>query len=483
MKEKDDNKTFYITTPIFYPNAKLHMGHAYTTTLSDILARYHRLMGEEVYFLTGSDENAQKMVDAAYKAGKGPLEFLDEIVANFRSLFSTLNISFDQFIRTTDQKVHWPGAQKIWDALVASGDIYKKQYEGFYCVGHEAFVTEKDLVDGICPDHGTAPQFLQEENYFFRLSRYTDQIRDKIISDEFHIAPVTRKREFLSFLDEGLHDVSFSRPRKGDWPQGLGIPVPNDPSQVTNYVTALGYGQKGGQSNESNDGDLYKTFWPGDVHVMGKDILRFHAGIWPAMLLSAGLPLPKTLLVHGFITSQGKKMGKSLGNVIDPEELLSEYGTDAMRCFLARHISPFEDGDITRESFKDAYNADLANGLGNTAARIMQLAQTHLTEGFRPGPVEFPKEYTEALENFEVHKALEYVFAKLTALDHTITETVPFKLVKVDLEAGQKLIYALTQELYLVARLLNPFMPETSEKIKAAIKANVKPETLFPRKE
>ncbi|MBP7770382.1 MAG: methionine--tRNA ligase [Candidatus Pacebacteria bacterium] len=479
------DKKFYLTTPIFYPNAKLHLGHAYTTTVSDILVRYHRLAGDKAYFLTGSDENTQKMVDAARREGKEPLEFLDEIVAKFSSLFKELDISYDQFIRTTDQKAHWPGAQAIWNKLVEAGDIYKKEYEGLYCVGHEAFITEKDLIDGTCPDHGTAPEMLKEENYFFKLSRYTQDIKNKIESKELRIVPETREREILSLLNEGLQDVSFSRPRKADWPAGLGIPVPGDDTQVmyvwcdalSNYITALGYGR---------DDALYQEFWAGNeqrMHVIGKDILRFHAAIWPGMLLSAGLPLPKTLLVHGFITSGGKKMSKSLGNVIDPEELLAEYGTDAVRCFLARHISPFDDGDITREAFKDAYNADLANGLGNLASRIMTLAQTHLEQGTRPDVAGFPQEYTGAMEQFEINKAAEYVWSRIAMLDQKITETAPFKLVKTDPEAGKKIIFDLTQELYLVGRMLNPFMPKTSDIIKKAVIENKKPENLFPRKD
>ncbi len=470
---------FYLTTPIFYPNAKLHMGHAYTTTLCDILARYHRLKGEETYLLTGSDENTQKVVLAAKKEGKDPKTFLDEIVENFKKLFSSLNISYDQFIRTSDERIHWPGAIALWQKLVEAGDIYKKKYEGLYCVGHEAFITEKELLDGKCPDHGTTPELIREENYFFKLSRYTSAVKEKIESGELEIIPETRKNEILSLLNSGLEDVSFSRPRTS---ASVGIPVPNDDSQVmyvwcdalSNYITALGYGR--GE-------EMYKKFWPADVHVMGKDILRFHAAIWPAMLISAGLPLPKSLLVHGFITSGGKKMSKTLGNVIDPEELLAEYGTDAVRYYLARHISPFEDGDITQEHFKEAYNADLANGLGNVAARIMTLAQTHLAE---PATVEFvpyPKEWTSALESFEVNRAAEYVWDRIQALDKKITETEPFKLIKTDVEAGKRLIAELVRELAAIDLLLEPFVPETSKKIIEAIMANKKPETLFPRKD
>ena len=479
----EDKKPFYLTAPIFYPNAKLHMGHAYTTTLSDCIVRYHRdVLAEKTYFLTGSDENTQKMVDAAVKAGKEPLEFLNEIVEKFASLFRELNISYDQFIRTTDQKKHWPGAQFLWNKLVESGDIYKKQYEGLYCVGHEAFITEKELVDGKCPDHGTEPQFLKEENYFFKLSRYTDEIKKRIESEELRIVPSSRKAEILSLINEGLQDVSFSRPHRAEWPAGLGVPVPGDDSQVmyvwcdalSNYITALGYGR--------DDDALYREFWPG-MHVIGKDILRFHAAIWPGMLLSAGVPLPQSLLVHGFITSGGKKMSKSLGNVIDPEELLAEYGTDAVRYYLLRHVSPFEDGDITREAFKDAYNSGLANGLGNLASRIMQLAQTHLEKGARPASGTLPAEYQDAFNGFEIKRAADIVWDEIQRLDQKITETAPFKVIKTDVEAGKSLIFDLTQELYMIARMLTPFMPETAEKIKAAVVDNKKPDNLFLRKE
>ncbi|MDO8517686.1 MAG: methionine--tRNA ligase [bacterium] len=474
-----DKKTFYLTTPIFYPNASLHLGHAYTTTLSDILVRYHKLMGETTYFLTGSDENTQKLVQAAKVAGQDASVFLDGIITNFRSLFAELDISYDQFIRTSDEELHWPGAIALWKKLVEAGDIYKKGYEGLYCVGHEAFITEKDLVGGKCPDHNSVPEHIKEENYFFKLSRYTQAVKEKIESKELYIVPETREREILSLLNEGLEDVSFSRPKTAS---SVGIPVPGDESQVmyvwcdalSNYITALGYGR---------DDTLYKEFWPAQVHVIGKDILRFHAAIWPAMLLSAQIPLPKSILVHGFITSGGKKMSKTLGNIIDPQELLEEYGTDAVRYFLARHITPFEDGDITRESFKEIYNANLANGLGNLVARVMQLAETHLEKGTRPEVVGFPPEYTQALDNFEVNRALDFVFLRIKALDQTITQTEPFKLVQTDPERGTQIIFELTQELYAIGRMLNPFLPQMCEKIKAAVIANKKPETLFPRKE
>ena len=472
------NKTFYLTTPIFYPNAKPHLGHAYVTVLCDILARYHRLAGDKTYFLTGSDENAQTVARGAEKAGQDVRAFTDSLVGEFKTLFAKLEISYDQFIRTSDERVHWPGAVALWKKMVEAGDIYKKEYEGLYCIGHEAFITEKDLVDGKCPDHGTTPERTKEENYFFKLSKYTLLIKQKIESSELEIVPQTRKKEILALLGEGLQDISFSRP-KSKVP--IGIPVPGDDTQVmyvwcdalSNYITALGYGR---------DDALYQEFWPG-VHVLGKDILRFHAAIWPGMLLSAGLPLPKKLLVHAMILSGGKKMSKTLGNVIDPQELLAEYGADALRYFLARHISPFEDGDITREHFKEAYNAALANGLGNLASRIMQLTQMHLSA---PAVLEWkplPKEFTDAMERFEINKAAEYVWGRISALDHKITETAPFKVIKEDAEKGKVIITELVVELAFIDQMLEPILPQTSKKIIEAIMANKKPKNLFPRKE
>jgi methionyl-tRNA synthetase len=472
----------YITTPIFYPNAKPHLGHAYTATIADILARFYRLRGDDVYLLTGLDENTEKVVRAAKDAGKETKNYLDSIGETFRSLFEKeqLNISYDQFIRTSDEKVHWPGAQALWNKLVEAGDIYQKEYEGLYCVGHEAFVTEKELVNGKCPDHNEIPQQLSEKNYFFKLSNYTKKIKEEIKSGRLEIIPGARKNEILSFIERGLEDVSFSRPADK---VSVGIPVPDDPSQkmyvwcdaLSNYVSALGYGRR--------DDSLFKKFWPADLHIIGKDILRFHAAIWPGMLLSAKLPLPKKILVHGFITSGGKKMSKTLGNVIAPDELIAEYGGNAVRWFLARHISPFEDGDITVESFKNAYNADLANGLGNLVSRIMKMAQeynhpTSTEEGMQP-----LREYTEAFIQYNVQSATECVVREITRLDRRIQETEPFKLVKRDKEKGLEIIKELVIGLSKTAQLLKPIIPNTAMEIQKLICENKTPEKpLFPRK-
>ena len=478
-------KTFYLTTPIFYPNAKLHLGHAYTMTLSDALVRHHRGLGEKTYFLAGSDENTQKMVDAAAKAGTEPMAFLDGIVQNFMALYSSLDISYNQFIRTSDAKMHWPGAQALWNSIFAAGDLYKKEYEGLYCVDHEAFITEKDLIDGKCPDHGTTPEHLREENYFFRLSRYADILKEKIESGELNILPQSRKKEILSFIASGLEDVSFSRPRRPSWPAGLGIPVPEDDSQImyvwcdalSNYITALGFGR---------DDSLYREFWPADVHIIGKDILRFHAAIWPAMLLSAGLPLPKALFVHGFITSGGKKMSKTLGNIIDPEELITVYGADAVRYFLLRHISPFEDGDITREGFKDAYTANLTNGLGNLVARVMQMATTHLQSSVEmTNETRSDPDVAAHLERFEFNRAMDSIWERIGHADALIAIKKPFVGIKSD-EASVRdeallIIKKLVRELNAIATDLEPFMPSTSAQIKEAVCTHKKPENLFPR--
>lgn len=474
-------KTFYITTPIFYPNANLHMGHAYTVTVCDVLARAHKLQGDEVYFLTGSDENTGKILKAVEEKGQSAEAYLQEVTEAFKNLYGLLNISYDQFIRTSDKEKHWPGAIALWEKLVAAGDIYKATYTGLYCVGCETFYTEKDLVDGKCPIHLTEPEKIEEENYFFKLSKYTDEIQKKIESNELLIVPSTRRNEILALLERGLEDVSFSRPIK-NVPHG--IPVPNDPEQViyvwcdalVNYISALGYGRQ--------DDELFKKFWPVNVHVIGKDILRFHAAIWPAMLLSAGLPLPQSLLVHGLITSGGHKMSKTLGNVINPHDLIAEYGAEAVRYYLVREISPFEDGDLTLQKFKDSYNANLANGIGNLVSRIMKMASDNLESVPEIPEKSIPQEFFDYLEKFEINKAADFIWNEIGAMDQYIQENQPFKVVKTDTEAGQKMISDLVVRLYSVARMLNPILPETSEKIKSLIKENKTPETpLFLRKD
>ncbi len=474
-------KPFYLTTTLPYVNDDPHIGFALEIVHADITARYRRLMGREVFFTTGTDEHGQKIFQKSQEQGKEVQAYTDEYAARFKELKDTLGLSYDAFIRTTNPS-HIEGAQELWRRCAAKGDIYKKKYKGLYCVGDEMFLREGDLVGGKCPNHpNMEPVEIEEENYFFRLSAYQDKLLAYLRQDGV-ILPDWRQEEAIKFVEAGLDDFSISREKaRMSW----GVPVPGDDEQVmyvwfdalTNYISTLGWPT----DPEGN----FKKFWEGGevVQVGGKDQVRFQSIMWQAMLMSGGVKNTDRVVYHGFITSGGQKMSKSLGNVIAPLTFVDEYGTEALRYFLARHIHPFEDSDFTPERFKDAYNADLANGLGNLAARIMQLAETHLEQGTRPAVAGFPKEYTGAMESFEINKAAEYIWERVQALDQKITTEAPFKLVKTDPEAGKKIIFDLTQELYLVGRMLNPIMPETGERIKEAVIANKKPETLFPRKD
>jgi methionyl-tRNA synthetase len=474
-------KSFYLTTTLPYVNADPHIGFALELVQADIAARFYRLQGREVFFNTGTDEHGQKIAQKAQEEGKDVQVYVDHYAGRFGLLKEGLDLSYDAFIRTTDPG-HKAAAGELWRLCEAAGDIYKKKYRGLYCVGDEMFLRESDLVDGKCPNHPNVdPVEIEEENYFFRLSAYQEKLRE-YLNRPGVILPEWRRLEALAFVEAGLEDFSISREKsRMSW----GVPVPGDTSQVmyvwfdalTNYISTLGW---------PGDGKgRFKKFWiEGEVVQMaGKDQVRFQSVMWQAMLMSAGVKNTDSVVYHGFITSGGHKMSKSLGNVIDPLVVAQEYGVDALRYYLARHVHPFEDSDFTLERFKERYNADLANGLGNLVARIMQLAQTHLAEGTRPGAKGFPSEYTEALERFETNRAMDFVWHKIQELDQRITETEPFKLVKTDFEAGKKVILELTQELYLIGRMLNPFMPKTNEAIKNAVIQNKKPETLFPRKE
>lgn len=471
-------KPYYITTPIYYTNAAPHVGHAYATTAADILRRYRALQGEETFFLTGTADHGQKIVQKAEEQGLTPRELTDKNVEQFKDLYEKLEISYDFFIRNSDQEHHWPGAQALWRALVASGDIYKASYEGLYCVGCEKFITEKELVDGKCPDHDRVPERVSEENYFFKLSKYAPQVRELLVNGDIVVTPDHRLNELLSFIDSGVEDVSFSRPaEKMSW----GIPVPDDPThnmyvwceELSNYISAIGYGR---------DEQQFKSLWPADLHIVGKDILRFHAIFWPAMLLSAGLELPKSILAHGLIMSGGRKMSKTIGNVIDPQELIAKYGAEAVRYYFARHIPPFSDGDITYEGFHEAYTGNLVNGLGNVVARVLKLSESHISAPTKqPESGFFPKEYTDAFESLDLNAAANYVWKRIQELDERITREEPFRVVKKNPEEGVLLIAACVLELNKIADLLEPFLPKTSKTIKEAVSANKKPENLFPR--
>ena len=477
-------KSLYITTTLPYVNADPHIGFALEIVHADIYVRYAKLQGSDVFFNTGTDEHGQKLYEAAQKAGKPVQAYVDEYAAKFQALKNTLGLEDSiHFIRTTDPH-HLTAAQEMWRRCKAAGDIEKRTYKGLYCVGDEAFMKESDLVNGRCPNHPNVDLIeLEEENYFFLLSKYQKKLL-QYLSREGVIVPEWRRQEAIQFVERGLEDFSISRVKeKMPW----GIAVPDDESQVmyvwfdalTNYISTLGWPE---------DGVTFETYWgtvdaPNALQMAGKDQVRFQSIMWQAMLMSAGLPTTERVIYHGFITSGGQKMSKSLGNVIDPMTIVQEYGTDALRYFLARHVHPFDDTDVTMEKFKELYNADLANGIGNLAARIMTLAEKHL-EGPIERPAEgFPSEYTEAIEQFEFNAAIEYVWQRIATLDRKITETEPFKLVKVDLEKGRALIAELATELYLITRMLNPIMPRTNELLKQAILANKKPENLFPRKE
>jgi methionyl-tRNA synthetase len=472
---------FYITTAIDYVNSSPHLGHALEKVQTDVVARYRRLAGDEVNFLTGADEHGIKIVRSAEAAGKEVKIFTDENVKLLKSLSEKLNISNDDFIRTSDKERHWPGAQALWEKIAEAGDIFKGTYKGFYCVGCEAYVTEKDLIDGNCPNHNQKPELIEEENYFFKLSKYAKEIELRIKNDELRVLPESRKNEILAMLEKGIEDISFSRPAEKlkNW----GVPVPGDESQLmyvwcdalANYVSALGYG--------SNDDNKFKKFWPADLHVIGKDILRFHAIIWPAMILSAGLELPKALFVHGHILSGGKKMSKTLGNVIDPFDLINEYGADAVRYYLLREIMPFDDGDITSEKFKEAYNANLANGLGNLTSRIMKMSEQYLQSQISNiKNQKLPDDYKKFMESFELNKVMDLIWEKIGALDLIIQKTQPFKLIKTDEKKAKEILAELVDGLRGIATMLKPFLPDVSGKIMQAVESNKMPEPLFLRK-
>ena len=457
MKDK-----FYVTTPIYYVNGAPHLGHAYTSILADIFARHKRLMGNEVFFLTGTDEHGAKISRAAEAQKTELKKFVDDNAGKFKNLSSVLNISNDFFIRTSDEENHWKGAEKLWQAIEKRGDIYKAKYKGLYCVGCEAFVTEKELKDGKCVYHDLKPEILEEENYFFRLSKYAENIKRAIESGEMKIFPESRKNETLALIESGLNDISFSRPSKDiNW----GIPVPGDPSQImyvwcdalANYISALEYGR--GEK-------LFKKFWPADLHILAKDILRFHTVIWPAMLISAGLPLPSSFLVHGFINVDGRKMSKTLGNVIDPFLAADgkEYGgSDPIRYYLCRRMTPFEDGDFTYTKFEKAYNSDLANGLGNLVQRVAKLCELkHFVLSFtnpsNPTNPSFSSIFLH-IENFEFNLAIEELWREFSDLDAKINLDKPWE--KSDEEAGKNLRIYVEKILWLTTSL-SIFLPETT---------------------
>ena len=477
---------YYITNAIPYVNAAPHIGHALEFIQSDTISRFHRLLGEKVTYLCGSDENALKNVQAAEKAGETVQVFVDKYASVFEEAVKRLGVEFDIFQKTSDQDKHYKASQKLWKLCEKNGDIYKKSYKGLYCVGCETFYTKEELnKDGECFEHpGKKLEEVEEENYFFRLSTYQKELIELIESDTYQIVPSFRKNEILSFLKSGLEDFSISRSneRAKNW----GIPVPGDPTQriyvwfdaLNVYQSGIGFGW---------DEEQYSSTWPADLHVIGKGIIRFHAVYWPAMLLSAKLSLPKKLFVHEYFTVDGQKMSKTLGNVIDPVEMVEKYGTDALRYYCLAKFSPFSDGDFSEERLRETYNSDLANGLGNLVARVSRLCETLKLENKAQvkslSELTDTKEYLSFFEEFKFNEVLSCVWRKITEVDQYINQEKPWTLVESDTDKAKEILSRCVEEILDISVLLTPFMPETSGKIqnifgKEAITAG---ESLFPR--
>ncbi len=467
----------YLTTTLPYVNAEPHIGHALEFVQADTLARYWRLMGHEVFFNTGTDEHGQKIAQKADAEGRDRQEYVDHFAGTFTTLKEGLNLSYDAFIRTSSE-AHKVAAQEIWRRCAEKGDIYKKTFKGLYCVGDEMFLRESDLVEGKCPNHPQMePVELEEENYFFRLSNYQDKLVE-LLSNESSVTPEWQRQWALEFVKGGLEDLSVSRQKnRMDW----GVPVPGDDDHVmyvwfdalTNYISTLGW-----PNIEGN----FKNFWvEGEtLQLAGKDQVRFQSIIWQAMLFSADIKPTDTIYYHGFINSGGQKMSKSIGNVISPNELVERYGTDATRYLLLRHVHPFDDSDLTWEKMDEYYTANLVNGLGNVTARILKMSETHLE------PEDYPLLDPATLDvpnMISFQPAMDHIWALIQRLDERISETEPFKLIKTNPEEAKLLIGELRTELLHIGRLLLPSMPETSTLIRAAVRANKKPDNLFPRLE
>jgi len=473
---------FYITTPIYYVNAKPHIGHAYTTIAADVLARFQKLQGKEVFFLTGTDEHGLKIQKKAQENGKNPQQFVDEISGEFKKLWKDLNIEYSNFIRTTDPK-HIAAVQKVLQTLKDNGSIYLGTYFGMYCVGCEQFKSENELVDGKCPDHNTVPEKMEEECYLLKMADIQDDLIEKIEKNEFWIAPERYRNEMLAFLkSQKLNDISISR-KNVQW----GIPLPFDPEQTAyvwidallNYLTGIGWDPVKSEADHGASGDNFSKFWPANVQLIGKDILRVHATIWPAILLHLGIELPKVLFTHGHILSDGKKMSKTLGNAIAIEEMIEKFGADGTR-YLLLSAGPFgQDIDVTMERMIENYNADLANGLGNLVSRVVKLSENY-EKNISNREFKIDGNIIERFSRFRFDQELKMTWLLVAEDNKYIAETKPWELVKNNQKAFNEVMDKLMRDLFVIANRLMPFMPDTSEKIKKALETK-QTEILFPR--
>ncbi len=470
----ESSKKFYITTAIPYVNAAPHLGHALEFIQTDVIARYHTSLGEEVALVTGSDENSLKNVHAAEKKGITVEELCEKNALVFKSMADKVGLSYTSFQRTSDKNKHWPGVNLLWSLCDKSGDIYKKKYRGLYCVGCEAFYEKEELVNGVCPEHGTSPEEIEEENYFFRLSKYQEILETKIANGELKILPETRKNEVLSFVRGGLNDFSVSRSHLRA--KGWGVPVPNDPKQIMyvwfdalgTYMTGAGYGV-----NEKEFG----SSWPADVHVIGKGILRFHAVYWPAILLSAGIELPKNIFVHGYITVEGQKMSKSLGNIIDPFRVVEKFGVDQLRYCLLSEVPTFDDGDFSEKVLIEKNNNELIANLGNLVNRTMVFLHNNF-EGVVPrekleqSDQEFFQLQAKVIEETQTFMNQMKIKDGLSQSMHFarnankyFQDNKPWVLVKENPIRAGTVLYVLINQIKDLAILIEPFMPFTSENI------------------
>lgn len=479
-------KKLYITTAIPYVNGTPHIGNALDYLVADIWARYQKQNGRDVRFQVGTDEHGNKIAAKAAELGLDPKAYTDQMYGNFEVLMRKVGAEFTDFIRTSDAH-HVQAVQYIWQQLLPY--IYKGTYEGWYCTGCEQFYSDKEATEtnGICPNHNQPYQRLSEDNYYLKTSEFTDRIRAAIETGKMKIVPEFRKKEFLELIKDGLQDVSISRPKKNlSW----GVPVPNDPEQVmyvwidalANYITVLGY----------PDRDGWQEYWPADVQVIGKDILRFHAGIWPAMLLGLGLSLPKKLLVHGFIDSGGQKMSKTVGNVVDPNEIIDTYGLDAFRYYFSRHIPTLDDGDFTWEKFENAYNGELGNDLGNLVQRVAGMITRYQAGviGDAPQAEHDMKPYREAMDSLNFNQAVDEVWVTVRSLNQYIEQVKPWEIAKQrekdpDAEAHLSEVLAhLVGGLLQVGDLLVPFLPDTAASIHRTFETGVvaaQEQVLFPK--